>query len=232
MAPRKPRTTSRNPDLIRGIGKLSRSKMYHKRGLWAIKAKNGGKFPHHDPKEKPEKPAEKPPKYYPADDVKVSTRTPRKHKPTKLRASITPGTVLILLAGRFMGKRVVFLKQLPSGLLLVTGPFKINGVPLRRVNQAYVIGTSTKVDISGINVDKFTDKLFSKEKERKKKKTEGEFFEADKEEKKSLPQDRKDDQKAVDEPLLKAIDAVPDLRSYLGARFSLKDGMKPHELKF
>lgn len=61
------------------------------------------------------------------------------------------------------------------------GPFNINGVPLRRVNQSYVIGTSTKVDISGLNVGKFDDKYFAKEAEKKKKKGEGEFFEAEKE---------------------------------------------------
>ncbi|XP_077240461.1 large ribosomal subunit protein eL6-like [Tasmannia lanceolata] len=229
---KKARVTSRNPDLIRGIGKFSKSKMYHKRGIWAIKAKNGGVFPKHDPKPSPPKPSEKPPKFYPADDVKKPLANPRKPKPTKLRASITPGTVLILLTGRFMGKRVVFLKQLPSGLLLVTGPFKINGVPLRRVNQSYVIATSTKVDNSGVDVEKFNDKYFSKEKKMKKKKVEGEFFEAEKEENKTLPQEKKDDQKAVDTNLIKSIEAVPDLKTYLAARFSLRSGMKPHELTF
>jgi len=207
--------------------------MYHKRGIWAIKAKHGGVFPRHEPKEAAAAAAsEKPAKFYPADDVKKPLANRRKPKPTKLRASITPGTVLILLAGRFMGKRVVFLKQLPSGLLLVTGPFKVNGVPLRRVNQAYVIGTSTKVDISGVNVEKFDDKYFAKEKKKKTKKTEGEFFETEKEETKSLPQEKKDDQKVVDSQLSKAIESVPDLKAYLSARFSLRSGMKPHELAF
>ena len=231
MAPRKTPRTSRNPDLIRGVGKFSRSKMYHKCGLWAIKAKNGGVFPCHEKKPVAPAPLEKLPKFYPADDVKKPLINKHKAKPTKLRASITPGTVLIILAGRFKGKRVVFLKQLSSGLLLITGPFKINGVPLRRVNQAYVIATSTKVDISKVNVEKFDDKYFAKEVQ-KKKKGEGEFFEAEKEEKKDLPQEKKDDQKAVDASLIASIEGVPELKVYLAARFSLKSGMKPHELVF
>lgn len=47
-----------------------------------------------------------------------------------------------------------------------------------------------------------------------------------------LPQEKKDDQKTVDTTLLKSIESVPDLKAYLGARFSLKSGMKPHELVF
>eukprot|EP00955_Chlamydomonas_euryale_P046870 353522-Chlamydomonas_euryale.AAC.9 len=82
---------------------------------------------------------------YPADDVAKPLAVNIVRKPAKLRSSITPGTVLILLAGRFKGKRCICLGQLPSGLLLVTGPFKLNGVPVRRVSQAYVIATCTKV---------------------------------------------------------------------------------------
>ena len=68
------------------------------------------------------------PRFYPAEDTKTPLKRRNVKKPTKLRSSLTPGTVVILLAGRFKGKRAVVLKQLDSGLLLVTGPFKVNGV--------------------------------------------------------------------------------------------------------
>ena len=60
-----------------------------------------------------------------------------------------------------------------------TGPFKVNGVPLRRVNQAYVIATSTKIDISSVDVAKYADSYFKREINNKKK-GESEFFEAEK----------------------------------------------------
>merc|ERR1711881_527433 len=72
----------------------------------------------------------------------------------KLRASLTPGTVAIVLAGVHKGKRVIVLKQLGTGLVLITGPHKLNGCPLRRVNQRYLVATKTKVDVSAVKVQR------------------------------------------------------------------------------
>jgi len=138
--------------------------------------------------------------------------------------------VLIVLAGRFKGKRVVFLKQLPSGLLLVTGPFKLNGVPVRRVNQAYVIATSTKVQLPKLSLDQFTDSYFKAPVDKKKKgKGEAEFFEGG-ETKNELTEEYIKNQKDVDAALLKALS--PELKGYLSSRFTLRDGDRPHLMKF
>jgi len=195
-------------------------------------------------------------RYYPADDIAVpkhSRKTPKvclvsrpfliqlfEHftqqsdflvsQPTKVRESIIPGTVLIILAGRFRGKRAVCLKALPSGLLLISGPYKINGIPLRRVNQAYVIATSTKVNVSGVDVSAISDEFFARA-ETAGKDAEEEFFEG--ENKAAIVSDeRKAAQKAVDAKLLKAVEKVPMLKGYLNSKFSLKRGDRPHNMVF
>src|SRR5690348_12454003 len=67
-------------------------------GLFALKKKNGGKFPQHAKADKPAPAEGKAPRFYPAEDVPKPLNHRAVRKPTKLRSSITPGTVLILLA--------------------------------------------------------------------------------------------------------------------------------------
>ena len=148
---------------------------------------------------------------------------------TKLRKSITPGTVLILLTGRFAGKRVVFLKQLPSGLLLVTGPFKMNGVPLKRVDQAFVIATSTKVDISKVSLNDVSldDALFKRVKSEEKK-----FFDDVKSHQTVTSDVRKSLQAQIDSKVTEAVKAVPFCAAYMKSTFTMIKGQAPHAMKF
>ena len=169
--------------------------------------------------------------WYPADDELVHFNRKSGPKQTKLREGVEAGSVLIILSGRFRGKRVVFLKQLESGLLLVTGPYKVNGVPLRRVNQAYTIATSTKVDVSGVKTDNITDEFFTKDKAAAATK-EAQFFTADNYKKSEVTDARKAAQKEVDTVLIAAIKKDAYLGKYLNARFSLTKNMKPHAMKF
>jgi large subunit ribosomal protein L6e len=254
-----PRTTPINSEIKKtGIMRLSRGRMFHKRGLWLIdqyKKKTPEKKPEdRKPKKstrivKKEVKGEKNgktrdvrskrfPRSYPTEDRPKKFRTNKKtfsQHQHKLRKTITPGTVLILVAGRHAGKRVVFLKQLKSGLLLVTGPFKLNGCPLRRINQIYVIATSTKVDLSKVNVpENLNDAFFNRVKPKKQKSTEAEIFDTKKEQYK-VNQERKDAQLNVDKQLIQAIRSHPDksiLARYLKAKFALSSKQYPHQMKF
>ena len=180
-------------------------------------------------------------------------------KPAKPRASLQPGAILIILAGRFRGKRVVLLKHLPQGVLLVTGPFRVNGVPLRRVNARYVIATKQKVDLSGID-EKTVEKVsgegyFTREKKQDKQGEEAFFKQGEKPEvsgrlfidygcswaprkltwilqKKKIASARAEDQKTVDKALLKTLKEEEHLLAYLASTFSLRKGDRPHEMQW
>nr|WOS60122.1 ribosomal protein L6 [Mylabris sibirica] len=240
----------RNYDLGNGIYRFSRSRMYHKKALY----KFVGKKTKATPKIKKPKFVVKPiggdkngkervvllkkrRNYYPTQD-KIKKHPAKKlfrqHK-RKLRSTLTPGTVLILLAGAHKGKRVVFLKQLKSGLLLVTGPFGINSCPLRRIHQRYVIGTQTKIDLSDVKLpETLNDDYFRRQHEKRPRKEEGDIFQTKKETYKCSEQ-RKIDQKIVDKQIMGAIRKHPDskvLLAYLSAMFGLRSSQYPHRLVF
>lgn len=262
MAPTVAKTTSKKVKSCKpintvlgksGVMKLSKGRMFHKRGLWHI-----AKWQKTNVKKvvkkatrvvKKEVKGDKNgktrmvrvnrfPKSYPTEEkarkLRTNTHAQKTHKHT-LRASITPGTVLILVAGRHAGKRVVFLKQLASGLLLVTGPFKLNGCPMRRINAKYVIATSTKLDASKVKIpDNVTDSFFDRVKEQKAKTTDAEIFDI-KKEKYKVNDARKAAQMDVDKQLMAVIKASKEktlLVSWLRTKFALKNRQFPHLMKF
>jgi len=248
----KVRKVHKNPVLTPGVTRFGRSKMYHKKGLWA-------KTSIKNPKQvRPKKVLTKEKKIggeknggkrfvkvikskrlhstgHQQNQGKTTKYPQRQHR---LRKSLVPGTVCILVAGRHVGKRVVFLKQLDSGLLLVTGPFKINAVPLRRVNQQYVIATSTKLDISKVKLpEKLNDSYFRRDRKsdaKARKQQEGNIFAPEK----SVYQvtdARKADQVEMDKSILAIIKSNPEKKAlfkYLGSSFGLKSGQYPHKIKF
>ncbi|XP_030370150.1 60S ribosomal protein L6 [Scaptodrosophila lebanonensis] len=240
-----------NSYLKGGILRYSKSQMYKRRALYRLKGKK------HPVVKKEKVPIKKVKKiggpknggertvYLRKPKANYPTKTFVKKRPSKAnfsehkrntRRNLKPGTVLILLAGRHQGKRVVLLKTLNSGLLLVTGPFALNSCPLRRVSQRFVIGTSTRVDLGSFQVpEHLNDTYFRRLKAKKEKKSgEADIFAAKKE--RFVPNEqRKKDQKEVDSALLKAIKANPDgkfFKKYLQNMFALHSSQYPHRLRF
>ena len=169
--------------------------------------------------------------WYPVSNLKGHFKRACKiPKKAHISAELVPGQVVIILSGRFRGRRVVFLKKLETGLLLVTGPYKYNGVPLKRVNAAYVLPTNTKLTIDAKVADEIKDDFFKRiEIERKEEK---DFFADEKTKKERITEERRNAQNKIDTEVKKAVDAVPMMKEYLRNRFALKNGDKPHLMKF
>lgn len=173
-----------------------------------------------------------------AEDWYPTFDAPRKPDPVigkpereqRLRSGLTPGTVVILLAGRFKGRRMIFLKQLEPGFLLLNGPYCVNKVPLLKMRQDYVIVTSTKIDIPNVDLSDIDMTYFEKPRKAKKDSTQAEFFQTPEEEKPKLTEAVIATQKRVDDALMPSIDA--EMVEYLRTLFTLHSGDRPHLMTF
>ncbi|VVC24427.1 60S ribosomal protein L6E,Ribosomal protein L2 domain 2,Translation protein SH3-like domain [Cinara cedri] len=176
----------------------------------------------------------------------ATMKTPKKHRSRGLfknhkrntRSSLTPGTVVILLTGIHKGKRAVLLKTLDTGLLLITGPFILNSIPLRRVHQGHVIATKTKLDISSVQIpeevdDKYFKRILLKKKPKKGDSSKILFVQKNKTYRPT--EKRKSDQKLVDKQILDILKKHPDRKTflmYLASTFGLKSNQYPHRMQF
>lgn len=105
----------------------------------------------------------------------------------KTRASITVGTVVIILDGEFAGSRAVVFADNGNGIVKVNGPALNKAV---EVDQDYLIATSTKLEIGKV------------------------------------------DENGALAAINAAADKVPEMAEYLKAKFSLRNGDRPHLMKF
>ena len=121
---------------------------------------------------------------------------------------------------------------------MVSGPYAINGVPLKRVNPAYAIVTSTKVDVNGVNVANIDDKWFKNHRQYRpcelknaseaRNKKVAELKKAEE----AWKAEAKKVQKAVDTALVGNVKKVESMKGYLKTRFTLYSNTKAHELVF
>jgi ribosomal protein L14E/L6E/L27E len=82
-------------------------------------------------------------------------------KVSKDKIKPLPGTILILLNKKMQGKKAILLKTTESNLFIISGPFSLNGISLRRVNPRYTISTENKIDLQNLSLQNLNDEYFN-----------------------------------------------------------------------
>lgn len=167
----------------------------------------------------------------------------KKTKRSGVRASLQPGVIAIILRGRFKGRHVIVLGQANgdqgrSSLVVTAGPYACNGVPMRRIDPAYLIATQTRIDLSALDTSALTSDIFKIQKKDRKRKGEGDFMgdcKTNVARKPKYTKEFRDVEKVMDQRLMETIkkdERRKALLGYLRSVFTINSGDMPHRMKF
>ncbi|AFN83592.1 60S ribosomal protein L6 [Encephalitozoon romaleae SJ-2008] len=156
---------------------------------------------------------------YMPDDIpkfveKYKARTAR--KPRVRRTDLVKGMVVVVLEGVFASKRVVYLKGLEDNLALCAGPKSINGVPLFKIDERYLLATSTVLDIN-VNVDIDEKDIIL---------TKRDDYTA------PMDVEMTDAEKKIDEEIAKVAKEIKFMKSYLSEPFEIDTTRNFYSLKY
>ncbi|KAM0671339.1 60S ribosomal protein L6 [Ordospora colligata] len=152
------------------------------------------------------------------DDIPAFVEKHKKRtavKPRVSRSDLTSGMIVVVLEGVYAAKRVVYLKSLENNLTLCVGPRSINGVGLFKIDERYLLATSTvlKIDVDA-KID--CENVFLAERD---------VY--------ALPNaGASSTEQKIDEQVMKAVKAVEYMKTYLSEQFEIDATKDFYSLKY
>ncbi|TBU05140.1 ribosomal protein L6 [Hamiltosporidium tvaerminnensis] len=160
--------------------------------------------------------------FYPADDLPEYVEKLEEQFslcPTPpYRKDLVKGNIVVVLDGEFISSRIIFLKQLPNYMALCIGPFNINKVPLFKIHEKYLLKTSTILDIR-CEFHVRENEIYESKVGNKKQFNSNEHVQCDQE-------------KEIQEYVMRSVDNFRGMKGYLAAPFKLPKGFSIPDIKF
>lgn len=133
------------------------------------------------------------------------------------RTDLETGMITVVCEGIYESKKVFYLKGLDNNLVICAGIRDVNGVPFFKIDESYLLATSTKipVNINEITVKENEVPLITKDKSI-------EIMEVD----------YSDKMNQIEKSLLEEVKKVDFLKSYLSAPFEIDNSVEFYSQKY
>nr|UXY86672.1 60S ribosomal protein L6B [Cryptomonas paramecium] len=70
------------------------------------------------------------------------------------------GSVAIISFGKLRGKKAIILRTTKCRMFVISGPFSLNGISIRRIKYNHLIPTQNRLNISSVDTKIFDDEYF------------------------------------------------------------------------
>lgn len=131
----------------------------------------------------------------------------------KQRTDLQYGNVVVILEGQFAAKRAIYLGNEGFNAIVV-GPSNLNGVPLMKIDERFLLKTSTILKIQKVKIE---EEIFVSEKS----------FDVE-----IKPKEASDLEKSIEAEIMKEVQKEKFMKTYLSSEFDFQGIENLEEMNF